>query len=154
MSGAEVSIRGAKATVTVTGQVDIRPLAFATDKVDVSGSYMAIVNAPANPIINYNYIQGLGSGSSGFHNYVTTGNFKVSGIEVSASGATKIAVKAGDIGLEITMMTAFASPSNPTAQLRFYESLQLTVGQRLQIVITNRELQATDCYSTIFGFNT
>jgi hypothetical protein len=128
MGGAEVQIRGAKSTV--------------------------VINAPTNPVMDYNFIQGLGAGSSGTHNYVTTGNFKLSGIDVSASGATKIEIKSGNVGFETTKLIAFTTESNLTAQLRFYEELQLTIGQRIQIVITNRELQSMDVFSTMMGFNT
>jgi len=64
----------------------------------------------------------------------------------------KIEVKSGIVDLETTKLVAFSTPSNLTLQLDFKEELQLTTGQRLQVILTNRELQAIDCYSTIFGF--
>lgn len=144
MGGTDVQIRGAK--TTIVGPVDIS---------DRPGRLLGIIQGivPTNPIIDYNTVTGLGSGSSGYHNYVTTGNFKLSSIDVSASGALKIEVKAGDVGFETTKMVVFTTESNLIAQLRFYEELQLILGQRIQIVITNRELQSQDIYSTILGFN-
>ncbi len=184
MGGAEVSIRGQKASIIgipdvnvtdraarILGQLtdginvidprQIRNLVFATDKVDVSGSSITvsggsitITNAPSNPIIDYNTTLGLGAGSSGTHNYIATGNFRLSNIEVSASGALKIEVKSGNIGSETTKLVAFTTETGLTAQLRFHELLILTIGQRLQVTMTNRELQSMDTYSTIMGFNT
>lgn len=113
-----------------------------------------VLNNLSTPIVNPGItIPGLGSGSSGIANYIVTGDFKLSTIEVSASGATKIQIKAGDIGFETLYMTAFTSPSSPTIQLKFDNILQLYNGQRLQVIITNRELQAMDVYTTIMGFN-
>ncbi len=196
MGGAEVSIRGQKATIIGTPDVNvtdrvsrilgivygnlaqlqqrpvtnellvqlvsagvqidprqIRNLVFADDKVDVSGSAVTVTNVPSSPIIDFNKIPGLGAGSSGTHNYIATGNFRLSSIEVSASGATKTEITSGDVGLETTKLVAFTSGSNLTSQIRFHEELSLTIGQRLKIIITNRELQSMDVYSTVLGFN-
>lgn len=134
----------------------LRPLTC-EDHVDVcnrSDRLLGITqgNAPTSPSTIYTLTPGLGAGSSIIVNYVATGNFRLSAIEASSAGALKIEVKAGNIGLETTKLVAFTTETNLTAQLKFYESLALTTGQRLQIFITNRELQATDVYSTIFGF--
>lgn len=127
-----------------TQPLNIRPL-NCEDRVSIC--------APYGPVLNYNITQGLGAGSSGIYNYIATGNFKLSSVEVSSAGALKIEIKAGDIGFESMKMVAFTTETNLTAQLRFFEELQLIAGQRLQIIITNRELQSTDVYSTIMGFN-
>lgn len=129
-------------------------LNFATDQVDVSGSTITTTNTPTTPILDYNTGLGIGSGSSSTHTYTATGNFKLSSIQASSSGAMKIEVKAGASGSETTKMIAFTTESNLTAQLRFYEEIQLTTGQRIQIVRTNREIESMDVYSTILGFNT
>lgn len=131
----------------------IRNLTFATDSVNVSGSTVNIVNAPTSPINDYNIAMGLGSESSSIHTYVVTGNFRLSSIQASASGAMKIEVKAGNSELETTRMVAFTSPSNLIAQLKFHEELSLIAGQRIQIIRTNRENQPMDVFSTILGFN-
>lgn len=197
MGGAEVSIRGAKATAVILGPVDVsdraarllgivygnltqlqqRPvtnellvqlanagiqidprdrnwdLNFATDQVDVSGSTVTVTNAPTVPVNDFNQSKGLGSGSSSTHTYTVIGNFKLSSVEASASGAMKIEVKAGTVGLETTRMAAFTSESNLTIQLRFHEEVQLTIGQIIQVIRTNREEQKMDVFSTILGFN-
>lgn len=145
MGSAEVQIRGAK--TTIQGQVDIRPLNSSTDSVSV-------INSPINPINDFNQALGVGRLTSSTHTYTVTGNFKLSSIEASASGAMKIEVKAGIAGSETTRMIAFTTESNLTIQLRFHENLQLSIGQRLQIIRTNREHQAMGIFSTILGFNT
>lgn len=111
------------------------------------------VNAPANPINDYNTASGLGTGSSSTHAYTAAGNFRLSSVQASASGAMKIEIKAGDSGSETTRMVAFTTPSNLIAQLIFHEELQLTAGQRLLIIRTNRESYPLDVYSTVMGFN-
>jgi hypothetical protein len=131
-------------TYLTTQPLNIRPL-NCEDRISIC--------APYSPIVDYNFTQDLETGSFDTYNYVAMGNFKLSSIEVSASGAVKVEVKSGNIGYETTKMISFTSPSNPTIQLRFYESVQLIWGQRLQVIITNRELQSMDCNSTIIGFN-
>jgi len=108
---------------------------------------------PTNPIIDYNVTAGLGRGSSSTHTYTATGNLRISSIEASASGAMKIEIKTGNSGSETTKLIAFTTETNLTAQLRFHEELQLTAGQRIQIILTNRESQTMDVYSTVLGFN-
>ena len=140
MGGAEVSIRG------------IRYLTFATDKVDVSGSAITVTNVPITPINDFNTGLNIASESSSTHSYTSTGNFRLSSIEASASGALKIEVKSGASGLETTKMVAFTTGANLTIQLDFKEELQLTIGQIIQVVRTNRENEAMDVFSTILGF--
>lgn len=158
MGSAEVQIRGAKATIQ--GQVDIRPLSCNTDHPDICDRASRLVgivttqNIPLNPINDFNFAPGIVSQSSSIHTYTATGNFKLSSIEASASGALKIEVKSGNVGFETTKLVAFTTESNLIAQLRFHENLQLSIGQRLQVIITNREHQSQDVYSTILGFNT
>lgn len=128
-------------------------LAFATDSVDVSGSTITTTTAPTNPINDFDEDINIGSGNTSTHTYTATGSFKLSSIEASASGAMKIVVKAGASGSETTRMTAFTTESNLTIQLRFYEEVQITVGQRILVERTNREEEQMDVYSTILGFN-
>ena len=131
----------------------IRPLTFATDSVNVSGSAVTTTNVPTTPINDFNTGLNVSSGSSSTHAYTATGNFKLTSIQASASGAIKIEVKSGASGSETIKLVAFTTETNLTAQLRFHEELQLTMGQRLQVIITNRELQSMDVFSTILGFN-
>ena len=112
-----------------------------------------VLNNLSTPVVNFTRTLGLGSGSSAIINYAVTGNFKLTLIEASASGSLKIEVKTGNVDNEVTRLIAFTTPSNLTAQLTFNEELQLLAGQRLQIILTNRELQAMDTFNTIFGFN-
>lgn len=121
----------------------------ATDSITVVN-----VSFPMAPISDFNQAPGVGSYSSSTHTYTATGNFKLSTIEASASGAMKIEIKVGTTNLETTRMIAFTTESNLTTQLKFHEQIQLTVGQRIQVIRTNRELQAMDVFSTILGFNT
>jgi hypothetical protein len=130
----------------------IRNLVFSSDKVDISGSVITVANIPTTPINDFNTDSNIAPGSSSTHTYTATGNFRLSSIEASSSGPLKIEVKSGIVDLETTKLVAFSTPSNLTLQLDFKEELQLTTGQRLQVILTNRELQAIDCYSTIFGF--
>lgn len=109
--------------------------------------------APSNPILDYHVTPNLGRGSSSTHTYTATGNLKVSGIEASASGAMKIEIRSGNSGYETTKLIAFTTETNLTAQLRFHEELQLTAGQTIQVILTNRESQDMDVYSTVLGFN-
>ena len=108
---------------------------------------------PSNPIIDYHVTPNLGRGSSSIHTYTATGNLRVSSIEASASGAMKIEIRSGNSGTETTKLVAFTSETNLTAQLRFHEELQLTAGQRIQVILTNRESHVMDVYSTMLGFN-
>lgn len=152
----------------------IRALTFDKDSIDISGSNINIgniptvdvtdrasrllgitygfQNAPTTPINDFN-TDTISSGSSSTHTYTATGNFKLSKIEASASGAIKIEVKSGASGSETTKMVAFTTESNLTIQLEFHEEIQITIGQRIQVIRTNREAQAMDIFSTILGFN-
>lgn len=127
-------------------------LNFATDQVDVTGSTITTTNAPTTPINDFN-TDTVSSGSSSTHTYTATGNFKLTSIQASASGAIKIEVKAGTSGSETTRMVAFTIGSNLIAQLEFHNEVQITIGQRIQVIRTNREAQAMDVFSTILGFN-
>lgn len=128
-------------------------LDFLTDQVDVSGSTITVTNVPTTPINDFNIGSNIVPGSSSIHTYTATGNFKLTSIEASASGAMKIEIKVGFPGSEITRMVAFSSESNLIIQLRFHEEIQITTGQRIQIVRINRETEAMDVFSTIMGFN-
>jgi hypothetical protein len=130
-----------------------RDLTFARDSVNVSGSDINVLSAPTSPILDYNIAKDVNREKSNIHTYTATGNFKLSSIEVSAPGSIKIEVKAGDSGSETTKMVAFTSPSRPITRLDFFAELQLTKGQNLLIINTNRENQSMDIYSTILGFN-
>lgn len=138
-------------------QIDTRDrnwdLNFATDQVDVSGSTITTTNVPTTPILDFDQAQSVGRDETDTHTYTAIGNFKLSSIQISASGSVKIEIKAGTSGSEITRMVAFTSSSNPTIQLNFNEELQLTSGQRIQVKRTNRESYSQDIYSTILGFN-
>ncbi len=128
-------------------------LNFGTDQVDVSGSSVTVTNAPAIPINDFNTDINIGSGSSSTHTYTATGNFRLTLVEASASGAMKIEIKSGISGSETTKMVAFTTGSNLAIQLHFKEEIQLTAGQKILVIRTNREIQAMDIFSTILGFN-
>lgn len=224
MGGAEVQIRGAKATIQ--GQVNIRPLTCATDSPDIcdrssrllgivsgnlsqlqqrSGTFdllvqlrnagieidprqirqltcndeidicdratrqlgitgrnwnlnsstdsVTIVNTPSSPVMDFNQALNVARMATNTHTFTATGNFRLSSIEASASGSMRVEIKSGSTGSETVKMVAFTSPSKPTIQINFDEELQLSSGQRIQIVRTNRENQKMDVYSTVLGFN-
>jgi len=130
----------------------IRNLVFATDKVDVSGSAITTTNVPTTPINDFN-TDTVSSDSSSTHTYTATGNFKLTSVQASASGAMKIEIKAGTSGSETTRMVAFTTGSNLVSQLEFHEEVQITTGQRIQVIRTNREQEMMDIFSTILGFN-
>lgn len=141
-----------------TTPIDIRDLTCERDHPDICDRADRIlgivqVSTPDNPINDFNQALSVPRDSTNTHIYTVTGNFKLSSIEVSASGSVKIEIRAGDINLETTRMIAFTSPSNPIAQLRFQEELQLTAGQRILVRRTNRENVPMDIFSTILGFN-
>ena len=197
MGGAEVQIRGAKATTSISGNIvqisgqcvctsisgnivqvsgqtittnisgqsviiSGQPVTISGNIVQISGQSVSanvsgqsiVIGAPANPVLDYNTATNIGAGASNTHTYITTGNFNLTAVEASASGAMKVETKSGTSGSEIVKMVAFTTESNLTVQLEFHEELQLNSGQRVLVIRTNREHQAMDVFSTILGFNT
>ncbi len=150
ISGQIVQISGQIVVTSVSGNIVISKISG--EIVNISGQTI-IVGPPTNPVINFNTVENVASNTSSTHTYTATGNFNLSKIEASASGAMRIDVKSGNSGLETTKLVAFTTESNLIAYLFFNNELQITSGQTILVVRTNRELQTMDVFSTIMGFN-
>lgn len=144
-----VPISDSGASLTVDSEdFDIRDLVFATDKVDVSGSLISILDKTT--ISSYNVEADVAALGSHTHTYTATGNFKLKRIEASASGKMKIEVKANSN----TIFVAFNSTANPNISIDLSDTpISISSTQTIEIIRTNRDGESQNLYSTIIGYN-
>lgn len=112
-----------------------------SEGVEVS-DYDTSSSVAANANVNHEYI-------------VTTGKVLIlDGVWVSASGKIKAVLQIETAASSNTFNTykvGFNSTANPNIDFPMRKTLLVTAGARVRIIITNKDLNAQDVYSTIEG---
>jgi hypothetical protein len=92
----------------------------------------------------------VAAGATSNHDYtVTTGKtFYLNQIEASASGKMKIEVKVNGV----SKFVQFNSTATPNMHIELESPISAAAGQVVRIIMTNRDNQSDDLYSTICGY--
>lgn len=151
-------------TVSAT-DLDIRDLTLAQDAVKVSANSTA--NSATNPIFvqiaeatlstevnSYNTAAAVAGGASSNHDYTVTGTtFLLKSILAACSGAEKIEVQVGPVASLVSKAVAFIPNTGGFVNIVFNPPIEVpaTSTGTVRVIRTNRNLLATDVYSTILG---
>lgn len=114
------------------------------------------VDSEGDEINDYKVDTGVAANASANHDYTVTAlkTLKLSKIFASASGKIKAEVKvetAPSSGTFVTKFVKFNSTANPNLDFDIKELISVAAGVIVRIVITNKDNQAQDVYSTICG---
>ena len=147
-------------TVSAT-DLDIRDLVAATDSVaahlfDETGAAYSTTNPLAvaqvsdqqgTEICEYNTSSSVIKAASVTHTYTTASVFLFGGAHISGSGKLKVEIQVGGA----TTFVAFNSTSNPNIFIPMDKFCKAAATTVIDIIITNRDNQAQDVYSTLTG---
>jgi hypothetical protein len=180
---AAVNIQDGGNSITVDGAVtvsaialDVRALAFATDKVDVSGSSVnsdlriggvAVTTLNPVPVVLSTAIPGIAiqdyatgvavvAAASSTHDYTVSAlkSLQLARLWVSAYGKIKVQVQyetAAASGVFNTKFVGFNSTANPNIDITVSAPFTQVTGAKIRVIITNLDKQPLDVYSTIEG---
>jgi hypothetical protein len=169
-----VNIQDGGNSITVDGSVtvsaanlDIRDLSHTQDSVKIGdGTDLLSVNADGSinvvvtssvagtPVCDYATGSAIASGATSTHDYTTASAMKLTGILASASGKIKVEVKvetAAASGVFNTKFVAFNSTATPNINVFPTGDLMVASGAKVRVIITNKDNQSQDVYSTIEG---
>ena len=98
----------------------------------------------------------VAAGATDNHDYTVTAakTLKLSKIMASASGKIKVEVQietAPASGTYASKFVKFNSTAEPNLDFDIKELITVPAGTKVRVIITNREPQAQDVYSTISG---
>lgn len=172
--GNSITVDGA-VTVSATA-LDIRALAFSTDKVDASGSVvdanLKVASAavsmsnpvpvvltsatPGTPIQDFAKGSAIAAGASSTHDYTVSAlkTFGAARVWASASGKIKVEVQyetAAASGVFNTKFVGFNSTATPNVDITIVNPFPQVTGAKVRVIITNLDKAAEDVYSTIEG---
>lgn len=108
------------------------------------------------PIDAYNTASAVAAGATSNHTYTVSAGktLQFQQVEASGSGKMKIEVQIETgvaTGTFVTRFVMFNSTNNPNMSLKIIPVLPIAAGVRVQVIRTNRDLEAQDLYSTIGG---
>lgn len=117
---------------------------------------VTFVDSEGAEVNDYLTSASVAAGASINHIYtVTSGKrLKLSQIAFAGSGKMKVEVQVETgvaTGVYATKFVAFNSTAFPNQSLPINENITVAAGVRVQVIRTNRDLQAQDLYSTICG---
>ena len=160
-----VDVSGSSVTVSAT-DLDIRDLSASSDSVKIGdGTDFLAVNANGSinvvladssgtEVQDYKDAVAIAANASDNHDYTAVGAFTLTQIESSASGKAKMLLSI-ETGVATGVFTAkasqFNSTANPNMSLVLSQPISVAAGVRVRVVMTNRDNQAQDLYSTIMG---
>lgn len=115
-----------------------------------------IAESEGTIVQDYKDAAAIAAGASDNHDYTVTAakTLILTQVEASASGKAKLALQIETgvaTGVFNTFEVMFNSTATPNMQLRFQDAKQVAAGVRVRVVMTNRDNQAEDLYSTIIG---
>jgi hypothetical protein len=155
--GAAVNIQDGGNSITVDAvALDIRPLTFATDKVDVSGSTVSIAST-GTAVADYSTASAVAGGATSNHSYtVTTATtLHLQKVSASSSGKMKIEIQT-ETGVGTNTYTTkavkFGNTADQNMDFEFPTPLLVAAGVRVRVIRTNKEGSSQDLYSTIMGY--
>jgi hypothetical protein len=147
-------------TVTAT-DLDIRDLSHTQDSIKLGdGTDLLAINADGSinvvvsdgtvgtSVIDYNTSASVAAGGTSTHTYTATSTFFLRQIEAAASGKMKIEVQINGA----TKFVQFNSTANPNMSIQIDNPLQITTGQTITVIRTNKDNQPQDVYSTVVGY--
>ena len=96
---------------------------------------------------------GVPSTPSSVVNYTVTAlkTFILKEFGAACSGKAKIELKAGTSGSEATLVTAFVSTAQPNYDLILAQPVEVVAGDKILVVVTNRDNANADLYAFING---
>jgi len=141
---------------TSTGSMDVNIFDSEGDAFSLSNPLPVTVTSstPGEGHIEYETSAAVAKDATTTHSYtVPVGkSFRLTRIQSSASGKLKVEVKAGASGSTTTRFVGFSSTANPNVWFNIdAEALELATGEVIEVIITNRDNQAQDVYSSIVG---
>jgi hypothetical protein len=114
--------------------------------------------AQGGEVHEYDTSAGIGKGLTANHEYILTPaggkTLMLKQVLFSASGAMKAEVQVGPLLGLVTKAVGFNSSANLMNTIVFDPPIELTeagAGQRVRVIVTNRDNQAQDLYTTIMG---
>lgn len=118
---------------------------------------VTIEDAPGTHVNDYKDASAIAAAASDNHDYaVTVGKtLHLNQIEASASGKAKMVVQVETAlasGIFTTYWTQFNSTANPNMNVQLQNNIQVAAGVKVRVVMTNKDNQAQDLYSTISGY--
>jgi len=148
-----------------TGTVDTTVHALDVSLHDENGNAFSATNPIAVTVVNseggisvndYATSTAVAVGASVNHDYTVTAlmTLSLTQIEASASGKMKVEIKIETgvaTGSFTTKWVQFNSTSTPNTSLHIDDTISVAAGVRVRIVLTNKDNQAQDLYSTISG---
>ncbi len=129
-----------------------------TLEVNADGSINVNVTATASTHVNdYATSSAVAAAASVNHDYTVTAlkTLHLNQIEAAGSGKTKLEVKVETgvaSGVFNTRFVQFNSTADPSMSLHLDNDISVAAGVRVRLVLTNKDNQAQDLYSTISGF--
>lgn len=118
--------------------------------------HVAISDSEGVEINDYKQATAVAAGATDNHDYTVTAakTLKLSKIMASASGKIKVEVQietAPASGTYASKFVKFNSTAEPNLDFDIKELITVPAGTKVRVIITNREPQAQDVYSTISG---
>lgn len=113
--------------------------------------------SPGSHVNDYKDAAAIGANASDNHDYTVTAGktLHLNQIESSASGKLKMLVQVETgvaTGVFTTYWNQFNSTANPNCQIKIQNDISVAAGVRVRLVMTNKDNQSQDLYSTISGY--
>lgn len=118
---------------------------------------VTIEATPGTHVNDYKDASSIAAGASDNHDYTVTAGktLHLNQVESSASGKAKMQVQV-ETGVATNSFTTYFVQFNSTAEtnmsIRLMDDISVAAGVRVRVIMTNRDNQAQDLYSTISGF--
>lgn len=117
---------------------------------------VTVVDSEGSEVNDYKIASAIAANASDNHDYTVTAlmTLKLTQIEASASGKAKMEVQVETgvaTGVFNTRFVQFNSTSDTNMSIHLEEPISVAAGVRVRVIMTNRDNQAQDLYSTISG---
>jgi hypothetical protein len=116
-----------------------------------------IEDAPGDHVNDFKDASAIAAAASDNHDYTVTAlkTLHLNQIEASASGKAKMVLQVETgvgTGTFVSYFTQFNSTANPNMCIKLEDDILVAAGVRVRVVMTNKDNQAQDLYSTISGY--
>lgn len=114
---------------------------------------VTVVDAEGTEVSNYQTSASVAANASVNHDYTVAGtDLKLQQIFASGSGKIKVEVRVGPTLTLVSKFVGFNSTANPNIEFTLKSPITVPVGDIVRVVITNRDNQPQDVYSTVVGY--
>jgi len=152
-----VDVSGSSVTVSAT-DLDIRNLSASQDNVAISdgtdtlainadGSLNVAIVGGGTAVNEFQTNSAVAVDSSVTHTYTAIGAFKLTQIKATSSGKMKLEVKANGV----TKFVEFGTAAYPNLDITLSSPLTIAAAQTIEVVLTNKDINPQNLYSTISG---